>query len=418
MDFVITKDRWKRAIPKLNIYIVFFSIILNPFIKLGPIQFWMLSPFVLLLLNLNFTFEEIRSIRNFLPFIIYVSLHFIISLFFQGFDSATLGKFFLFFAVYLAFLIILAKNVYFTNHSDEFEKIINAIILIVGIYGIYQFIARQLNLPFTFNEVLRFRNWKIGGFYQVSSFFEEPAFFSQFLVVLLFIHLFIFNVKYIRIIILIIINIIFTISVTGVASLFIILILFFISRLPRRINLVVNKRKFIMITSFVVILIVFLTIISTSRIGHYVSYRVKGTFINKEKKEQLLLKQKVSGGSAGYDRSGYLRIVDEYTTLIEVVTSDDFLFGYGINYSEKLPQRNMGLNAITEFTVRWGILGLFLFLFPLLLVLMNYSKWVYGLIFIFIYFTIDGAIAKLSFLFILSLFLSAFIIYKNKTNQL
>ena len=403
----LKNDNGEIIIPSLNIFIVFLFVVLNPFIRIPGLQFWMFAPFILLLINLKFTMNEFSAVRNFTPFVSYITLHFIISIVILGFDPASILKFILFLFTFLSFLVLYSKNIFFIGNSKQFEKIVNAIVLIVGIYGIYQFIGRQLGLPLTFNEILRYRNWKVGGFYQISSFFEEPAFYSQFLIIILYIHLFIFELRYIKTVALIILSILMTISVTGIISMVLVLLLYYFSKIPARILITVSRKKILFISSALLGLFILILVLMNSKVGNYINNRIQTTFVNNTEKQQLIDKQKVKGGSVEYDKSGYARVVDEFKYLKETVVSRNFLFGFGVNYQYKFPNRSMALNAVTEFTLRWGLLGFILFLLPVFFVISKHKASIYSLIFILLYFTIDGAIAKLSFWLLMALFLSS-----------
>ncbi len=411
----LRSDNGSFFMPTVILGIAFFLILFNPLIPLKIIQAWMLTPFLIIAVSSKFNNNQLKKIRNFIPFLIYISIHFLFSFLLQGLIIDSIFKYLLFLITYFSFLIFLSQIPKIEKNKPEIERFINAIILFVGIYGIYQFVGRQFGLPFTLNDILRYREYKVGGFYQANSFFEEPAYFSQFLITMLFIQLFFFKARYVKICILIMINIIFTISVTGIASMFILIILFSISKIRINITRVVSRRIFRIGVLLITIITAIIILVVTSNVGSYIEKRIKNSIVSKQTVEQLNKKQLKTGGSVEYDRSGYERVVNEVNVATNTLASPYGLFGYGIDYSRKLPDRKMGLNAMTEIIVRWGFIGLFLFLVPILLLLRNSPHFRYLVLFLFLYSFIDGAIAKLSFWFLLSIILILAESYKIKT---
>lgn len=399
--------------PDLNIFIVFLSIILSPFISIGPFQPWQICSVLILLLNFNIKFVNIKPFLNFIPLFLYTLINLLVSLYFVDNKFDTINKFALFSSVYIVFLVLIISGEKYSSNEKLFIRTLNTIVLIVTIYGIYQFIGRQLDWPFTFDESLRFRKFKVAGFYQASSFFEEPAFFSQFLITGLFIQLFILRFKYKLIVLLLSFNVLFTLSVTGILSFFIILGAYFLTTVPLKLTLTTSRqkiKKILLISSS--LLLIFLFVLD-SQIPSYVKGRIKRSFVSDSQREYLEVQSKLKGIGIAYDVSGYLRVTNELKTFNQVLLSKNVLWGYGINYQDSLPERKMALNAITEIMVRWGLIGLFLFLTPIFNVINRSPNKFSTILFFVLLFFIDGAIAKLVFWFLIALLLIGIDLFKS-----
>jgi len=404
-------NKWLNIkLPVFNIYLLFFSIILNPIINIERYSLWQIIPAVLIIINFKYLVKSFNLYRNFLPFLIYVIISGLINLFLQkGFSNDVFLKLLLFFVSYSSFLLLISSAKYFENHQEKLITIFNQIITIIIIYGFYQFAGRIIGLPFTMDEALRGRYYF--GIKQLSSFFEEPAFLAQFLYISLFIHLFILNAKYTKIIIAIFALLILSISVSGYIGSLIILAIWFVKKLNNSIN---SKRLLFKTVSLAIVVIIVVFYFSKSDIFDFIAFRVKNTFIFNDQILEIARNPK----DYDIDGSGIRRIFGEIVYLIDILKTKYAFTGYGIDYSNIIPERIMGLNVITEFILRWGLVGFSLFILPLLSLIRKYNSFTKGIyLILFVFFFIDGAIAKLVFWLLVGLliiFLKSFHIINNK----
>lgn len=398
----------KITLYNVGILLVFASIFCNPFIDIKPLLLWELVAGLLLIVNLKLLITNQKKYLLFIPVTFYILVHSIVELFLDPDLFATiLLKLTLLITSFGVFAFVLISEDRYRLNPTMLLKLFNFIVLITCLYGIYQFFGRHFGWPFTFDAFLRFRNWTIFGFYQVSSFFEEPAFYSQFLAVFLFIYLFFIPgiLKNIVYILLIIINMLFTLSVTGYVAFIIILLMWFFNDLFR---LRIQKSKVKERVVFLIFLLPIIMIIFQMTSGYlYIFER-----INKE----VLINNQFDHKSS----SGGLRTLNEYQNIITILKSPKFFFGYGLNYQwehGELGTREMALNAVTEFVLRWGVVGTGLFFWGLFSEIFRYDgrDKIAVLLFLCLFFQLDGAIAKVSFWLLLGLFFLSRRVY-SETN--
>ena len=377
----------KFDIPVFSISCIILSILLSPFLTIGHLQLWQIVPLVVIVLNLNRLIIYFRRNILFFYFYFYTIIMFFVNILFdQGNFFGVLLKQLLFTSSFFCFLLILSYEEYFKLNFNKLIRLLNVLIIIVCVYGIYQSIGRILHLPFTGDEYLRFRPNKIAGLYQISSFFEEPAFFTQFLICALFIHLLVIDEKHKKIILLIFINLLLTISLSAYFSIFFISFLWlFKSKIVNDLSRL--KIKKYILSSLFIFLVIIILLLNTDLLKKNIER------ISSLVKIENFKSKKVTG-----DVSGKVRIFGEIETIKKVFQSNKYLFGYGLNFAKYLPNRTMALNAITELLMRWGVLGVIIILVAFFFELLNNrANFFFLLFFLILYFVIDGAIAKASF---------------------
>lgn len=376
------------------LYLITFTILISPFIKLPismgefEVRLWQIVPLVLMLFFIQrILFFKDSEVFYYL-FLCYILINSLISISLCSEPESIIRRLLLFLASYSLVFIILNRTSYYFLEKDRLRQYLILIVCLVCFYGIYQFIGRIYSLPFTFNNVLRFRVYQPPGIYQISSFFEEPAFFCQFLITCLYIFLFIYDAKDKFIIFIILINIILTISLGGyIASLILVLMKLTEFKMKKVKGVIVPiypfKRNFTMI--IIVLPLIFLLI--RSPMGLVV--------LSRAQTELFQGQTALSGG---------VRVYGEIEHFQRTLRQSPLL-GYGIGYNKEALNRTMGLNAITEVMVRWGLLGVIFFAYVLIYEKIRFkSKNIIGYtIFLLLFFAIDGAIAKPVFWLCLSL---------------
>lgn len=151
-----------------------------------------------LILTLKNPYRMIAGICNYIPLallIIYALFNFVIT------DSRDFGALSVTLFMWIVFLMTYRKSTYgeFRALVQLFQKGMN----IMAVYGLYQFVGRQIGLPFTDFWLTGFferfmshgYNWtnrvSFAGlsFYRSNALFKEPSFFSQFLAVNMLIYI-------------------------------------------------------------------------------------------------------------------------------------------------------------------------------------------------------------------------------------
>lgn len=375
-----------RQGPIISLYAIIISILASPFLEIGSLQLWMIVPGVVALLNWKYLIKGFKKNIILSLFFVYTLLTFSI---YSVWDSSDLKDSFfkqlLFTSSFLCFFLTLSYQAYFAKHYNKLVNLINTIIVVTCLYGIYQSMGRLFDLPFTGNEYLDFRKGRIAGLIQISSFFKEPALFSQFLLCVFFIHAFVLEFKYKWVIALIIINVILTISVSGYIS---VLILFFLWLSISASNFLrggkINK-QFIYIF---ILMAIGIGVFLQSELFVYIYERFSSIF------------KFVNPEFVGYDDGSVdNRTGREGEFVMATLNSSYALTGFGVNYSKSLPARTLALNGIAEVIIRWGIIGLFIFVagFFKQIKICNNQNRLLLVAFLILYVTLDGAIAKPAF---------------------
>ncbi|NCA77614.1 MAG: hypothetical protein EOM90_14875 [Alphaproteobacteria bacterium] len=392
IDFVDigNKKDLKKILPLISIVILFMGIAISPIVRMGKLELWHLVTLLVIVINVKHLVLSVKEVVLLLSFVIFTFISFFL---FTAFDPAliyrTILKQVLFTVSFSVFLLVITYKKYILEKYQIYILVLNVIVILITGYGLYQCFGRILDLPFTGNEYLRFRSWKIAGIYQISSVFEEPAFYGQCLVSFLFIHLLLLKGKYKLIIFLLIINIILTLSVgTYVITAYILFVYLFSFLFRTLVEYKITKARLLSLG----IVILSVIGISQSTFFSYVSQRFSSLII---KDETLKTQQRIR------DDSGETRLQNELKLLKSVSQSEMLYSGYGINYENSLNKRKMALNGFTEITVRWGFIGLFFFilLFTQQIFYDQLNKKMVLTGFLILYFFMDGAIAKASFWF-------------------
>lgn len=376
-----------RQGPIISLYAIVISILASPFLEIASFQLWMIVPGIVILFNWKYLIKGLKKNTILSLFFVYTLLTFVI---YSILDSSDLQDSFLkqllFTSSFLCFFLTLSYQAYFVKNYNKLVNFINTIIVATCLYGIYQSVGRLFDLPFTGNEYLDFRKGSIAGLIQISSFFKEPALFSQFLLCAFFIHAFVLGFKYKWVILLIVINVVLTISVSGYIST---LGLFFLWVGISAYHFLSGEKIKMKSIYLSIIMVVGIVIFLQSELFSYIFERFSAVFTYVEN----------SDGSAE-NRTGR---ETEYT--MATINSPYALTGFGVNYSKSLPERTLALNAIAEVIIRWGIIGLFVLVGGFLSQLTKYNKRnkLLLVVFIMLYVSLDGAIAKPAFWIFLGL---------------
>lgn len=367
--------------PLISLYAILISILASPFLEIGSLQLWMIVPGIVALFNLKYLINGFKKNIVISLFFVYTLLTFVI---YSVLNSPDLKDSFLkqllFTSSFLCFFLTLSYQEYFAKHYNKLVNFLNTVIVVTCLYGIYQSIGRLFDLPFTGNEYLDFRKGSIAGLIQISSFFKEPALFSQFLLCTFFIHAFVLEFKYKWVILLIVINVVLTISVSGYIS---ILGLFFLWVGISAYHFLRGEKIKMKSIYLSILMVVGIVIFLQSELFAYIFERFSAVFTYVEN----------SDGSSE-NRTGREM---EYT--MATINSTYALTGFGVNYSKSLPERTLALNAIAEVIIRWGIMGLFMLVAGFLSQITKYNKRnkLLLVVFIMLYVSLDGAIAKPAF---------------------
>lgn len=375
--------------------IIFISPILGYFYS-PPLPFWMFASILGVIIYSKEILIETKRSGSLLLFIL-VLLSFGVVEMLKG-ETQSIFRFLLFVSSFLLFPGIMGLKNKIT--FERYDEIVSKIIVVVCLYAFYQALGNYFGLPLTGKEIYRGRVYA-EGVQQITSFFEEPAFLSSFLFSALFISLFILN--RIKLSFIIVVVLILTQSVSGLFSIFILILLFFKERFS------LKNLKLIIGTPFLVFLI-FIALSSILQIDIF--DKITDRFTNEVLGNFQYLGENPVLFTVG--TSGGIRVLNEINYFLYVLYERP-IAGFGIGYDDDSLNRRMALNGFVEFFFRMGLIGLIAFGF----LIMNKIKNIKGkklILFIYtlVYFTIDGAIAKPQFWFIYSLvFLGMYVKYKG-----
>ena len=393
-------------IKEINIiYLIGFSILASPFISLpisiggANIHFFQLAAaLIVVAFAKRILFFKSSEIFYYI-FLLYVFIHSVFLIPLCSEHQVFIRRLVLFFVCYSLFLIILGRTNYFLIKKESMWKCIRILVLCTCIYGVYQFIARLYDLPFSFTDTLRGQYYAGDIRYiRTSSFFEEPAFFCQFLITCLYIFLFIGRGKDKFVLHLLVLNVVLSMSVSGYVCVFV-LLLYVLTGRSRKIRgemkTCFRKRHVVLLILIAVLLV---SLIKPLQAGKRTIQRLRGELASWQAYQQagqFINPEQTSGGT---------RIYGEMRFILQTLEEKP-LFGYGIDYDKTKMNRSMALNVLTEVMVRWGAFGLLLFCICIIVEKMRYRSKndLSFIVFMFLFFVIDGAIAKPVFWFCLSL---------------
>jgi hypothetical protein len=330
-------------------YIIFYSI-------LGSSIFPSMneSGFVLYhLISIVFSCIFIKKIYLFLVrnkyfffFIVYILLHFLIEVLYvdSNLVTAVLIRLLNFLA---SFSMMVLFIVYFSMHREKLDGFVGHFVFGITLFGFYQLIARNLNLPFGLLEHNNFRDF--GSISQATSFFREPRFYGMFTSSFLYFVLFHYKNRYKSMLIsLLVLSSLLTLSVTAYLMLSVVIMLYFFRNLSIRTVARGGLLSFI----FLFTIMQFEPVSNRVSLISNIEYADAFQFIQTKNRGQ--------GFGACPTNAGCATIFGELGSLFEVLGQSP-IFGYGARYSFGDIYRPMALNGVVEIVLRWGLLGLIMF---------------------------------------------------------
>jgi len=385
----------------LCLLVTFLSVFFLESKKSGSIiELWMLAQVLLFVILIRYLFT-IRPSRIEYFFYFNLVLYFSIIALFEIFTSgaSVILTFILWMVVFSgtrAFYVFVS----FIN-DDSFKKLTGGLLVIsvaVMVYGQLQSLAFIFNLPFL-DQVSRFRT--VSGFRQVTSVFEEPAFYGLYLIGVYFLMRTLQGKKYWLFFLLLVTQLLQTLSVGAVVG-FILTHSFFVLLNKNKSSFSNGVRK-----SFYLLLIFPVVAYFLFKDGYFIT-RIQNEVFSSI--QYLGSKPKITGDES----SGMLRVINELNTLFYTLGNSPF-FGFGFDYTDEL-DRPMALNGIVEFFTRFGGIGFLLFVMWLSTL---YKSNKYKMTIVFVFFVIsliDGAISKIQFWFPL-MYLMVLFSYQIRTSN-
>jgi hypothetical protein len=341
-----------------------------------PFKFWMVIPIV----SFAAGFREILTsiTANKVNLILYYYMLFSYLFFTIIEQHAEINRILLFISSMGTFHYILQTR---KLTKENFYKLINTFFVISTVYAFYQYLGNTyFDWPLTGREVLRGRNIYYSG-QQISSFFAEPAFYSAYLFTMIVIYINSNLKSKLLYISACLTALLLARSLGGLLSAGILLII----NITINIKSVRFRKQLLMIT--VIALALSLAIIF--KITNYAEKRLQGEVFNNY--EQIVSDRQ----SFNLKGSGQQRLIRELNQIYNVLMERP-LIGYGISYNEVALLRKNAFNGIAEIIVRWGIVGIILFILSLYTYVNKcngISKIIY-FSYIILYIFMDGAIGK------------------------
>jgi hypothetical protein len=239
-------------------------------------------------------------------------------------------------------IFLIGKNRLFDNEKKYFY-----LIICVCAYGIYQWMAYTLGLPFV--DQLVYRGRGLEEMRQITSFFAEPAFFGIFLTTAIYYLLFISeNINY-KVLILVVFCVFLGRSLSCIMSVIVLFNLYYIQNFILR-GTSIHKVVYTLLILFFTLLIII-----------FYSETIQSSKIITRLVEEVFTKTSVLGLLPGSEKgSGAIRIFGELNYLIFTLKNSP-LIGFGIDYNSTFQsfgiERKMSLNAIVELMIRLGLIG-------------------------------------------------------------
>ena len=376
---------------------------------------------IILLISVLYFPKVLKGIINnkiYMAFIAYVFVYALIELIASGSVQEyitivrRLGLFYCSFSIFVLLSTLDRQPGAFSRLNDFFLFAV----ICTSVFGFYQLVARELNLPFGTLVEQSYR--KRFYFTQMTSFFFEPRFYGSFLICCLHIVLYQYCGKLKKtLLVFILSSLIFTMSITSYVGAFVVLAAYF---LQFRVSKFAGKVKIHYSFSKLMLLIVICSVI------FFPSYKFKVHDLATERIELAIeavtsievekLWERISSSPLSHlehhylddllyrQYSFYISTFGELSFIVKVLKECP-LTGFGIGYDKQEIERTMGLNAFAEFMVRWGVLGTMLFV---CICLHRQSRELLGkrfsfLVFILIFCSSHGSIAEPFFWFCLSL---------------
>tara|TARA_B100000900_G_scaffold53771_1_gene39881 strand:+ start:353 stop:1399 length:1047 start_codon:yes stop_codon:yes gene_type:complete len=260
-------------------------------------------------------------------------------------------NFFTSFSMMALFIIVFKKD------RVGLDKFIRHFVIVVTIFGIYQLIARVIGFPLGVLEHNQFRDF--GYLSQATSFFREPRFYGAFLSVFLYVVLFYYKRKDRLILIsLLVLSVFLTQSVTA----FFLLVIVGLSYAFKNTNIMALFK--IIGFSFVSVIALSYVEIFSARLNILLNIDFVNLFSYILDANLSQAPGNISEGSFRAicpSNAGCASTAGEMWYLIKVLATSPFV-GYGVGYGFGDIYRVMALNGVTEFILRWGVLGIALFL--------------------------------------------------------
>ena len=331
-------------------YIIFYSILVSSILPTIGASGFAVYHFVSILASMfyaKYIYFFLVNNKYFLFFILYVFLLFIIEILYVSTDSKirVLVRFINFITSF-SIMVLIAHC--FIGRRTKFDNFVKHFVIVVTLFGLYQLIARPLDLPFGMLEHNRFRVYE--NISQATSFFREPRFYGMFISAFLYVVLFYYQARHrVALVFLLVLSGLLTQSVTAYALLAIVSLLYFF-------------RKFSMLTMAKSLLISSILVVILFQNEDFINRIYLISSIDFAQMFEFLLNEDIGQdvnitGTACPVNSGCTTTFGELGYLLQVLNQSP-LFGYGIAYSFGDIYRVMALNGIVEVTLRWGFLGL------------------------------------------------------------
>lgn len=402
-------------------YVILMSLFISltvPRIELSlfpKMDIWHIAVTAMVLLNSKKVAQVFARNQHLLLFLIFIILHALLNMYFV--DNAAevviiIRRVALMLVSYSIFPLMLSYYYRPEDMRPSMDRFLVFAITLSTVFGFYELIARKYGLPLGDLVQQHFRS--LAGGYMMTDFFgsqmtgifREPRFFSFFLVVCLYILLFLRRLKYHFLLIsFVLIDVLFTMSITGYLSALFVLMLYFLGRGGGSRSKLSQPRKRAIVGIGVILLII--GIGYSSNTYQRVEDRLIGPFVqNLGANLKRMLQAPVSHTKVihmpGY--SAYISTFGEVSFILKTLREHP-LTGYGIGYSKKKLQRTMGLNAFAEVMVRWGLIGLILFIFIAALEgkYFPYTRTSVLFLFYLVFCSSDGSVADVLFWFLFSL---------------
>jgi hypothetical protein len=350
--------------------------------------FWIVSIPIFYLL---FARETLRALSRGAPFALlffsYIVLHTILDASTNGTPITDLVRKNGLLLSSFGMFIVLVDQKPLIRQPEVFFEFVRTLTLALCFYGFYQAFALKTGLPVLDADLIRGRS---SGFIpQACGFFEEPAFFAQYLIAALYILL---NRQKTDLLTFaaIFASIVIGRSVGGLLATTAIVILDTIS-----VNKVFQKESSRVGKIFAILALSGLTYAYASYFGviDYTTARINSEVI--EHADVIGTDELVSGSGGG-------RVINEINMLIMAIRESPLI---GLGADTQANGRLMGLNAVTETVFRYGLIGIGIFaamLFHGRRNLRHYNFLIFWS-FMALFTAVDGAISKPIFWILLSL---------------
>lgn len=260
---------------------------------------------------------------------------------------------------------------------NNLESSIEKVIYFVCIFSAWQVIANGLDLPLS-SDFLGQRGRGAGWSRQVSGFFSEPAFLAMFLVFSVYFCLFCRSQENVKLAVVIVLVSLVSGSVSAVTF----TLALFAAWLITKPDSLISVRGIAIVVAMTGIIWVNFGLVE--KVYYRVNSEVFSNFVY------------IGGGVNLFESgSGAIRVINELNVALLAISRAPIL-GLGPEYEMVIPGRSVAANAIVEILVRYGIVGVVIFLGIIFVEKFNYPPKA-GLPFSILVISLsltDGAIAK------------------------